>query len=226
MDLITRRALMMAQRVEPEPQYVTDGIILWLDGINKGGTDGNWTDLVNGHVFTNRGCTVLSDGFSFDGVDDDMMNSTFNTVTTPMDNTIEVVVSAVDATGVHAIFCAGAPAGNKNTKRFYVAITTQLVCLATTSSYPTISTPTPAAVHSIVSCPDGGLYINGVAATPAANGYYNFQGASNRIGSGYYPTTVRHRFKGTIHAIRIYNRSLTAEEVAHNYALDLQRFNF
>jgi len=40
-----------------------------------------------------------------------------------------------------------------------------------------------------------------------------------RSGSGNYP------FGGDIYAIRLYSRALTAEEIAHNYAVDKERFN-
>ena len=43
-------------------------------------------------------------------------------------------------------------------------------------------------------------------------------GAQNSSSGFYYP------FKGTVHAIRMYSKELTAEEIAQNYAVDVQRF--
>lgn len=227
MDLLTqRRAMMMAQGTEP--QYVTDGLIHWLDGINKGASDGSWVDLIGGHIYTNYGSvTPISNGFYFDGVDDRFYNNTFTTVTKPTTNTIEVVLSGAQLEDVAScLFAAYAANGSSNVKRLYVAMVrdTSLISLATTSNYPLYPFSSASNVKSIVSCPDGRCYVNGVLGESPSSLYCGYNGTGNRIGAGYWNTN-RHFYKGNIHAIRIYDRSLTAEELAHNYALDLQRFN-
>lgn len=228
MDLLQRRA-MMAQKAEPEPQYVTDGLIHWLDGIDKGASDGTWVDLIGGHVYTNYGgVTSISNGFYFDGVDDRFYNNTFKVVTTPTTHTIEVVLSGaqVGSTGGYCLFSAYAAGGDANVKRFNVAFAGNLsvVILQTTLAFPTYPYVSASDVKSIVSSPDGKFYINNVQGTSTRDGYYASNGAANRIGCGYYNTN-RHFYKGNIHAVRIYNRILTDDERGHNYALDLRRFN-
>lgn len=45
------------------------------------------------------------------------------------------------------------------------------------------------------------------------------------LGTNMYSATNNYRWYGTYHAIRLYNRTLTAEELATNYAVDKARFN-
>jgi len=45
-------------------------------------------------------------------------------------------------------------------------------------------------------------------------------GAHGRTNGGF-----DYAFKGRVYNARVYNRALTAEEVAHNYAIDKARFN-
>ena len=51
------------------PQYVTDGLVFWLDGIDKGGTTA-WVEKINNYSFENHGATFNTDHVYFDGVDD------------------------------------------------------------------------------------------------------------------------------------------------------------
>lgn len=51
-------------------QYIQDGLVFHLDGINKGGVDNQWTDLIGGVDFPNHGATEGDDCWIFDGVDD------------------------------------------------------------------------------------------------------------------------------------------------------------
>ena len=44
------------------------------------------------------------------------------------------------------------------------------------------------------------------------------------IGLRYYGTNKQNIFKGTIYAIRIYNRILTADEMKHNQRIDNERY--
>lgn len=209
--------------------YVTDGLIHWLDGINKGASDGTWVDLIGGHIYTNYGdVTPISNGFYFDGVDDRFYNNTFTTVTAPTTHTIEVVLSGaqVGSTGGYCLFAAYAANGTASVKRFYVSFVGDYstIALASTSNSPLYSYSSASDIKSIVSCPDGRCYINNIPAVSTRDGYFSYNGGANRVGCGYYNSN-RHFYKGNIHAVRIYNRSLTAEELAHNHALDLLRFN-
>lgn len=54
--------------------YVQDGLVLLLDGKNKGSDPTAWTDLVNGYVFTNHGATFNSDHVSFASGNGEIVN--------------------------------------------------------------------------------------------------------------------------------------------------------
>lgn len=70
----------------------------------------------------------------------------------------------------------------------------------------------------------GTVYYNGDEVTPQTFGE-NFD-ASPYVCLGAYKTNdTRYPYEGSINCIRIYNRSLTAADVAHNYAVDKARFN-
>lgn len=47
-----RRRMMMQQGGEPLPEYIQDGLVFWLDGIDKGNITGKWIDLIGGIEFT------------------------------------------------------------------------------------------------------------------------------------------------------------------------------
>ena len=228
MDLLQRRREMMARGTEP--RYITDGLILWLDGIEKGASDGSWVDKIGGHIFTNQGgVTPLDNGFSFDGSNDVMLNTSFNVVTSPDQHAIEVVISdayVASTSDGRTLFASYAATSSYRIKRFNLSFYgSEVICPAALEGFLGIPVTTPSDIRSIVFCPDGKHYINGdemVTTAPAT--YWSSNSMQNRIGSGWY-NRARHFYKGNIHAVRIYNRSLTAEEVAHNYAIDLRRFN-
>ena len=63
--------------------YVQDGLVLLLDGIDKGNVSGAWTDLIGGKSFTNHGATFNDDNVQFDGTDDYLDITAFS-VPTPI----------------------------------------------------------------------------------------------------------------------------------------------
>ena len=66
MDLMQLRRNLMMQMVKPQETYITNGLVLWLDGINRGGISGKWKNLVGDHIVTMTGLyTELSDGIEF-----------------------------------------------------------------------------------------------------------------------------------------------------------------
>jgi hypothetical protein len=66
-------------------------------------------------------------------------------------------------------------------------------------------------------------YINGVATT-RVNGKTSWSATNLTKYLFYYNNSYKYSFTSPFYAMRIYNRTLTEEEIAQNYALDLQRF--
>lgn len=51
---------MLAQQKPVPNEYIADGLVLWLDGIDKGDVPNCWIDKIAGHIFT------ASNGVTFD----------------------------------------------------------------------------------------------------------------------------------------------------------------
>jgi hypothetical protein len=79
-------------------QYITDGLIFELDGLDKGSTSSYcWVDKVEGKAFTNAGgVEELSNGFRFNGTSTSYLNGDFTAVTSTSYNncTIEIVLKS------------------------------------------------------------------------------------------------------------------------------------
>ncbi len=68
-------------------------------------------------------------------------------------------------------------------------------------------------------------WLNGGTAEQTGPGdqWTQFNLSYHGIGFGY--GVASYQFYGTVHALRLYNRALTAAEIAANYAVDKERFN-
>ena len=63
--LLNRRRYMGGGGAPVPTDYIQDGLVFRLDGIDKGSTDGTWVDLIGGNVFTNNGATAFDTYFYF-----------------------------------------------------------------------------------------------------------------------------------------------------------------
>jgi hypothetical protein len=87
-------------------QYISDGLIFELDGLDKGSTSSYcWVDKVGGKTFTNAGgVEELSNGFRFNGTSTSYLNADFNTLTDVnyVSCTIEIVLKSSLESGTWA----------------------------------------------------------------------------------------------------------------------------
>lgn len=60
--VLNRRRALIEQATQGG--YVQDGLELFLDGLNRGGTSGKWFDLTNNYEFTIENCTE-NNGFVY-----------------------------------------------------------------------------------------------------------------------------------------------------------------
>ena len=194
--------------------YVTDGLILHLDGIDYGGDPTKWIDLINGKEFIING--DVSRGincFTF------VNGSADYSERIPITH-IEVVLKRTSVSGYGVLLNSDAYhiiAFNGSTMQFNSgyddsasharAIPTTLDELFSVSTDYNLS---------------GLIYKNGQIAIQSGSKEQWPRGYSGtRIGlymSGGYA------FKGDICSVRGYNRSLTAEEIAQNFSVDKERF--
>lgn len=197
--------------------YIRDGLVLWMDGIDKGSTAGAWTDRVAGHVFTS--VNGFTNGTNYVGLNaassQYLRNASFVSPAT-LSGTIEVVITDYDAKSL--IFMP------KSNVELAFGITTagdKIIC-STRGNTKTINITFGAKVFSI--CNEALAIVDGKVATfssgdawGSADSNYNYIGRRNS--SNNYQATAK------IHAIRIYNRFLTQKEILHNQRIDNKRYN-
>lgn len=207
-----RRALMAAQE-----KYVTDGLILWLDGYDA--SSSLWTDKVGGREFTLVNCIVLQNGVVFNGTSaygichDDAFGG----------QTIEVAIRDNATTNWAPIFAQQSIATKQNII-LYLNNTGTIATRATDTVVPQRSYARQS-IASISALQDGTYaLVNGNEAKGTTADLRQFSRTGELVlGKRQSDSTVY--FNGTIHAIRVYNRKLSKAEMLNNQRLDNSRFN-
>ena len=217
--LLNRRRYMGSKKGYDENSYIQDGLVFQLDGINKGATDGTWVDLKSNRVFTANNSTYIQsddDGFTFiDGSNAFIAMTCSSGLVGTTTWTMEAACSPT-AWGNHdrAIFtssnrgCGLSLMGvyhwsNGSNKGWKNDILSQRLPKVTLSMNA-----------------DMGV-LNGEQLTTARDGE-QMSTSGFQVGSC---QNKDYNFVGTIHSIRMYNRSLTLEERLHNQKVDNIRFN-
>ena len=224
MSMLLRRRMMHPAADD----YITDGLVMFLDGLNRGGVSGEWHDLIDDTVVvTLTNATEGRDGVTFTNGSSATSYGTFSKYVSVSYTvgTIESVteLNAIEVTGrtimsMQTNGTMGGTVASTGTDGYPVA--RYYVSNATVNAYKfTNNAPT---TKLIISCNDDRGYCNGQAGTK-----YN-TGAVFSGGSGYWlarKANNNNPFNGVIHAIRLYNRKLTAEEILHNQRIDNARYH-
>lgn len=212
---IFRRRLMMQSKAQPlECPYITDGLVFWLDGLNKGASDGRWVDLVKRIKFTNNNVESLDDGWRFNGTSSYFTTS--SQIGYGADYTFEFCINFAVNNKV-AVMAFG-PQKIKYSPVVYVLTGSYFLIMQNTNTYS--FTPSLNANYSI-SANLSRLVRNGESPISPSSRVDYWNNSGNYIGkreSGNY-------FKGVIHGIRMYNRRLSLEEQQFNISVDNERFN-
>ena len=209
--------------------YVKDGLILWMDGLDKGNVPGAWVDKVDGHVFTNvNGMTIGRNYIQFTRTSEQLLeNNTFDGIEYRV-GTVEVVISDYDPYAA-MVFTSSMLRG---------------ICFGFGTGGGIIygiSEPNDGSYmnHIMVLNPDLGgkcfsinysnAIIDGQIPSFSSNSSYFGQDypAYSHIGGRIYhsgSSSLPNYFDGKIHAIRVYNRHLSTAEMLHNQKIDNQRF--
>ena len=201
---------------DTSPQYVQDGLVFWLDGIDKGEGANTWVEKKQGYVFENHGAVFNPDHVYLDGTAY-LENAT---ATTPLvaDGTIEVVYQRESANGT--VLVPTRPSGASYCGFGVVNNTIRWSVFSSSSRY---TIPNAPALASVSLSADRSLG-NGYALTQGSNSYLNqSNNQPSRVGV---LNSNSNFFTGKIYCIRVYSRKLTEAEVLTNYAIDCQRFNF
>ncbi len=205
----------MMKKKDTPMDYITDGLIFHLDGIDKGGTANAWTDLVSGMVLTGT-ATFSDNGVTFDGV-----NVLHSDTELPQDSaeplfTVEICCSDVSTKGI--VFAS----------RTHIPVTAVCVNLSTGQFFNAnaVNSIPSAVIPQTFTCSVNATsrLLNGMLVT----GYGNMNAWSNggtNVGGRKWPNSNTNGIIGTVHSIRVYNRRLTEEEMLHNQVIDMKRFN-
>lgn len=207
--------------------YVNDGLVAMWDGIENAGWgvhDANatvWKDLSgNGYDLE------LRNSAHFDI--NSLVTAEKNNVSALLDRTlsyrsIEVCGFADESRNSSALVCFGN----------YLDSGIMLVCywnsIQTYNGNYQIKFTNPVSARSTWSGTHDGsnhlAYVNGKAAvgTITTNNWSSRAGTFGLSGSSNY---AAYNFVGNYYCVRLYTRALTAAEIAANYAIDVQRFNF
>ena len=218
--MLSRRRYMGATKGYDENSYIQDGLVFQFDGINKGATDGTWVDLKSNRVFTANNATYIQsadDGFTFiDGSNAYTAMTCSSGLVGTTTWTMEAACSptAWGTTSWRAIFASSnrgcglslrglfhwSSGSNKGWENDILSQQLPKVTLSMNADMGVLN-------GEQLTTPSGGnqMTTSGFAVGSCQNKSYNFV--------------------GTIHSIRMYNRSLTLEERLHNQKVDNIRFN-
>ena len=224
--------------------YVSDGLVLHLDGKNRGGTTGQWKSLVdyNGSriTFALTGCTENSDNVQFlgssKGVSSNSLTTKFNAGT--IEALYDITGSGFPTSAPQTILCNNTQEGiglglvkNNDQPSGFInhAFADSGGNLPEFSAFIGAGAVSASKAHVSLLQEDGKgqLRYNGVAASAVTLNYKYCQGidAQTTLAIGY-----RHRssgddyLTGKIFFIRVYSRHLTDAERARNYKIDKQYY--
>jgi hypothetical protein len=203
--------------------YVQNGLILHLDGKEKGGGS-TWDSVIGTAKYTNYNAVFNSDHVYFNGTNSYLRGATpaSNNTPTRTTGTIEIVYENENfGTSASHIFV---PRTNNRIGAYIAASGSFWYAYDNTNArsyYGRVSTLAKASIS--VNSARG--YENGIAINETTSKSYvsGVNSSYNYIGRRQSTTTGM--FKGKIYSIRIYNRQLTETEVMQNLSVDNLRFN-
>lgn len=212
--LLERRRAMMVKQASMD--YVKDGLVFWLDGTDASASE--WVDRIGGYEFTLY--NVLLDT-TLGGVTFKEANGSYGKCATAGNfmastHTIEAVISHAGGNPNQGIFANQISGGTALGS--YLGNLWDSIGITTNKWGAVFNGKQTISIKPTVHC-----YINRNKIGKGSNdsfGKYNtacmFVGCrANRT----YP------FNGTIYQIRIYNRTLTEEEILYNQTIDINRYS-
>ena len=211
-------------KLERMPEgYITDGLVLWLDGLDRGGVSGEWHDLIDlENIVTLTGnYSENTNGVYFPG-DNDCYGTFEKSVAISWDvGTIEgaVELTSADGTGRPLISMGNSKIGGSIAMGANGVAALRYYLYGNTMPNWSV-TLQPENLKLTFSGNATRAYINGklcVEGTTSQFPSMSTKRLGNR-GSG-------NPFKGTMYSIRVYNRKLTDAEMLHNQMLDNTRYN-
>lgn len=195
--------------------YIQDGLVLCLDGIDKGGSDGVWTSLVDGYEFTTDNTAMLAESGKvvFDG-SSYLINNSFQ-CPSYSSATLEIVLKRDNISSV--VFCPISGSSKIAAGFFNSRLFTKIY--SNGYSYSQVSS-----AKTSISIKSDACFYNGAAQSHVSSmDYIVTNGTVNYIGCRY-NSGISSVFLGEVYCIRIYSRQLSTDEIIQNYEVDKKRF--
>lgn len=218
MNLGKMRRRMNVGEKQPINPYITDGLIMWLDGINRGTSEADkWVDLIDGREFEGENVTFGSNHLVCPNELKCYNPILFENNTTT--GTMECVFCITKKENKRVY--SNAAIGTTRTAKFPALGLYNNNYLLSNTLIPKISVPLTAmpisdsTIYRIAVKLDGTVIINGQRVTSAAADYYFATNGYAFVGA----------HTGKIFSIRLYNRNLTDDEILQNQQADMIRFN-
>lgn len=234
-DLLLHRRLMQQQGGGLINGYVADGLMLYLDGIDKGGTSGVWTDLIGGEVFTPNGGVVFnSDNVQTTSLTGALYNSTFWSDIDTSYLTVEVCISLdrIGGAGATLFYCRYNSNNGNHPNPSQPALIVRGGAIWNVQGYAVARAPQYQYVRIPTSTLDitrvKTLSMNTTVCLADGINIEYLTGDYHDIGSSVYGignTKSYYGIQGKIYSIRVYSRILTQSEQLLNQQNDNIRFN-
>lgn len=214
----------------------SEDMLLWYDGINNTGTghDGSattWVDLSgNGNDGVLNGPTWNSNYLAFDGVDDYVEIGDGLTNLYDGNNTIELLM-LFNESGRDILIGNHNAANNINIEKLgsnnlRIYYNSGQVDSYSGNNFITINNKVSMSFVFNKSTHKFIMYNNNTNGTfNVDNSNFSNTAKWNSLKLGRDTRTGDTALKGNVYSVKIYNSALSDEEVAHNYAIDKQRFN-
>lgn len=223
--------------------YVQNGLVFHLDGINKGNSADAWTDLIGGVDFPNHGAVALENGWQFNGngylgyANDstkslDFIAGNCTVEVAFYDDALNQSVGTAHASLNLFYFGASSAKGTNDTNCVYIShcysyderYINGMYIGNTTNVWadPLVDVIAP---HTL-SINKERAFDNEQALSSLGKNHWDSIRGGRTIGAKQHPSTgLGNYVKGKIFAIRIYNRSLSEAEMRQNQRVDNARFN-
>lgn len=223
MSEFRRRLMMMGSGFEIP--YITNGLVFYLDGIEKGRDDSGWKELIQGKIFTyNSNNSTDSNSVIFlTRGQTAMVRTDYDTISSDV-GTVEVCCSNISTSATSAIVSQYG-INPVNSIGFWLKTNGIIYMFRNDSNnnkrynFSDISSTFTASANINLSLFNGVKHTAKTSDTTTGN-----YGKKITIG-GRTDGNKTYNMAGNIHAVRIYNRLLTEEEMLSNQRVDNQRFN-
>lgn len=205
------------QKTGAQTGYVTSGLVFHLDG--EDATTAQWVDKIGGITFTMNNVTLDGNGgVVFNG------SSSYGNYPNNLDfpsstHTIEIVLNGTQGAVLRVAFMINASdklAFGYSSSGDYIVTKS-----GNSNARSTWGTTIKTGIH-VLSVTPSVAYDNGRAMTAVNTDTWFLRTGGTFVGSRSADNAF---FKGTIYQIRVYNRALTANEILHNHAIDISKYN-